>query len=350
MGDANLIISNRGMKLKQSICRTGAFSLLELLCVMFIIGLLAALILPTLNRGKDRAKRIECEHNLHQLGIAFQSFVHDHGDKFPMAACEAMGGSQEFVQNGYAAGGEFYFCYRHFQPLASELSSPAVLICSTDTRLPATDFASLQNSNLSYFVGVKAAYDNPNSVLAGDRNLIANSMPNPSILRSAVDNRLWWTLELHRFKGDFLFADGRTEEWNNSALGNGVGTLAGADFFLPTVPFVPGSPTNPGYNTSAGQVAYRPMASPSRDARQSPPAGARAYATNSPSAAASAGSVSLMDKTELVALEKNQRLAKTLRHILIGFYSLISLILVLWLLARRRRRAQPESVPPADEV
>src|SRR5271169_5725564 len=97
------------MNSNRSSRRAGAFTLVELLVVIAIIGILAALILPALNQSEARAKRIGCENHLHQTGIAFQLFLHDHGDKFPMAVPMAEGGSQEFVQNGYAVGGEFYF-------------------------------------------------------------------------------------------------------------------------------------------------------------------------------------------------------------------------------------------------
>ena len=191
------------MNSSRSSRRADAFSLVELLCVIAIISLLAALLLPALVQGKARAKRIGCENNLRQTGIAFQMFMHDHNSKFPMSVSTNEDGSQEFVQNGYAAGGEFYFSFRHFQVLASELSTPAGLVCPTDVRLPATNFGALQNSNLSYFVGVQAAFSRPDSILAGDRNLTANSQPNPSILHLEAGNPLRWTQELHQLKGTF---------------------------------------------------------------------------------------------------------------------------------------------------
>lgn len=79
-----------------------AFTLIEMLVVIAVIGILAALLLPTLSRARARAQRIKCVDNLHQLGVGLQVFLeNNHG--YPVMAMGTNGGP--------AAAGEPWFTW-----------------------------------------------------------------------------------------------------------------------------------------------------------------------------------------------------------------------------------------------
>jgi prepilin-type processing-associated H-X9-DG protein/prepilin-type N-terminal cleavage/methylation domain-containing protein len=57
--------------------RTGAFTLVELLVVIAVIGILAGMLLPALSRAKDQSKSASCLSNLKQLQLSWQLYVGD---------------------------------------------------------------------------------------------------------------------------------------------------------------------------------------------------------------------------------------------------------------------------------
>lgn len=59
------------------------FTLIELLIVIAIIAILAALLLPALNQARERAKDIKCAGNIRQVGTYLLLYVENNKDVFP---------------------------------------------------------------------------------------------------------------------------------------------------------------------------------------------------------------------------------------------------------------------------
>ena len=138
-----------------------AFTLVELLVVIFVVAVLVALLLPALSHAGS-GRGIRCINNQHLIALNLVIWSSDHANKFPWQVAATNGGALEAAIRGYAAP--------NFQCLSNH--TPDIYVCNSDTnRVAAKNFAQLRNLNISYFISIDPSTKTADSILTGDRNL-----------------------------------------------------------------------------------------------------------------------------------------------------------------------------------
>lgn len=77
--------------------RSRGFTVIELLVVFSIIGILISLLFPAVQNARESARRVACQSNLRQLGLAIAQYETVHGS-LPMAVIPPCVGAPEGVQ------------------------------------------------------------------------------------------------------------------------------------------------------------------------------------------------------------------------------------------------------------
>jgi prepilin-type N-terminal cleavage/methylation domain-containing protein/prepilin-type processing-associated H-X9-DG protein len=79
--------------------RREAFTLIELLVVIAIIAILAAILLPVLEKAKERALGAQCMNNLHEIQMGWVMYNNDNNGKFPYNSTGSASGNVNWVSS-----------------------------------------------------------------------------------------------------------------------------------------------------------------------------------------------------------------------------------------------------------
>jgi prepilin-type processing-associated H-X9-DG protein len=211
------------MKTRCATNRTRGFTRVELLVIIGVLALLAAMVFPALNAAKANAQRINCVNNLKQIGLAFRVWEGDHYDKYPMEVYTTNQAMMKLVGSG-----NVHLLWRTISCLQSTneyyLSTPKNLYCPADTtRMAATNFMDFSDANISYFLSLDAVERYPQMILDGDDNLVVDGVRvKPGILNLWTNSSIAWTKERHRFNGNIGLADGSVQQTTSAGLNSAV--------------------------------------------------------------------------------------------------------------------------------
>jgi hypothetical protein len=183
-----MLAMETGMKTKRATRDGKGFTRMELVVVICVLTVLAAVFLPALGVGNGHKNDFYCVNNLKQIGLAFRMWGGDNGNKFPMQVSVTNGGAMELAVAGSVSA--------IFRVLSNELVSPKVLVCPADTgRHYATNFMNdLNHQTISYFVALDAEDKYPQMILSGDDNLEINGVRvHSGILNLPPNTSIEWT-------------------------------------------------------------------------------------------------------------------------------------------------------------
>ncbi len=152
------------------------FTLIELLAVIAIIGVLIALLLPSVQAAREAARRMQCTNNLKQIGLALHDYNATHG-AFPPGRLRSTrdGNGRHFsayaqVLSFFEQGNAYHAINFDLNPDTSPENDTvrtltlAVFLCPSDLNVPSSEGSGLHNYPLNTGTTYPVSPRNPSGV------------------------------------------------------------------------------------------------------------------------------------------------------------------------------------------
>lgn len=187
-----------------------AFTLIELMVVVAIIGLLVAMLMPALSKARAQSRLAVCATNLHQIGVATRAYINDNRDRLPYASLMPSLGPAPLStkQPIYIA-----------DVLGKEVGNPEVFHCPNDQP---GGVRPAPNEGKSYFESERSSYEF-RFQLGGMTTQEAANRFSQFTDRTVAENTIWILRDYDNFHGPagkpaarrYLYIDGHVADYEN---------------------------------------------------------------------------------------------------------------------------------------